>query len=159
MPIRVMFVCLGNICRSPLAQGIFEHLLRQRGLTDRFEVASSGTGSWHRGDLPDARMRKTAKGHGIDLDYQRAQQITKGDLSHYDHLYAMDRSIERVLLRMSGSSKANGRVQLFSDFDTDPEIEEVPDPYFDGRFEHVYEIVERTCVALLEALIDQYDLE
>ncbi len=157
-PIRVMFVCLGNICRSPLAQGIFEELVRQARLTHHFEVASSGVGAWHIAEKPDVRMRRTAKRHGIDLSNQRAQQLEHKDLDYYDHIYAMDRSIERDVLLMDRKGGHKGKVNRFSEFDPDPNSYEVPDPYFDGNFEPVFTIIDRTCRKILEVLTLRYNL-
>ena len=146
-PIRVMFVCLGNICRSPLAQGIFEDLVRQARLAHHFEVASSGVGAWHIGEKPDVRMSN-----------QRAQQLEYEDLEYFDHIYAMDRSIERDVLLMDRAGGYNGKVNRFSEYDPDPNTDEVPDPYFDGSFELVFTIIDRTCRKILEMLTRRYNL-
>ena len=158
MPIKIMFVCWGNICRSPTAHGILDHLLREKGLTDHVEVASSGTGSWHIGNLPHKGTREAARNHGIDLDYQRAQQISRADLSYYNHIYVLDESVRKSVLEMIGSEGYRDRVEMFSDYDPVSHVREVPDPYFDGRFEEVFQIIERTCIALLGYLIDHYNL-
>ena len=157
-PIQVMFVCLGNICRSPLAQGIFEDLARKAGLSQYFCVASSGVGAWHVGEKPDVRMRNTARQNGISLDSQQAQQLVRTDLEHYDHIYAMDRSIERDVLLMDRSGGHQEKVQLFSKFDPDPNTHEVPDPYFEGNFDLVFTIVDRTCRVILDTLVQRYGL-
>ncbi len=154
-----MFVCLGNICRSPLAQGIFEDLVRREGLEAHFEAESSGIGAWHVGEKPDVRMRRTAKAHDIDLDGQRAQQLSRYDLKRFDHLYAMDRSVERDMLLLDRSGALHQKVSRFSVHDPDPDTHEVPDPYFEGNFELVYTIVDRTCRSILDMLVQQHNLK
>ena len=147
-----MFVCLGNICRSPLAQGLFEDLAQKAGLSHHFEVTSAGIGAWHIGEKPDPRMQAMASQHGIDISNQRAQQLVSEDLSSYDYVYAMDRSVQRDILLLTRNKTSTAQLFLFSAFDPDPNTYEVPDPYFDGNFVLVYTIVERTCKAILEDL-------
>lgn len=154
-----MFVCLGNICRSPLAQGVFEDQARKARLAHHFEVESSGVGAWHVGEKPDARMRKTARRNGIDLESQRAQQLEKKDLEQFDHIYAMDRTVERDVLLMDRSRRAQAKVQRFSIHDPDPDTYEVPDPYFEGNFDLVFTIVDRTCRVILDRLTREYELK
>ncbi len=153
-----MFVCLGNICRSPLAHGVLEELARKADLADRLEVASSGVGAWHIGEKPDIRMRRTAQRYGISLDSQRAQQISSSDLAYYDHIYVMDRGVEREVLLMDPQGGFDDKVHLFSDSDPDLRTFEVPDPYFDGSFELVYTIVDRTCRVIFDSLVNRYNL-
>ena len=151
---RVLFVCLGNICRSPLAEGVFLHLLTEAGLSDRFEIDSAGTGDWHVGERPDARATKVAREHGIELP-SIARQVEEGDLVHFDYVIAMDRDNLRTLRRMAASAGAQeAHVELLRDFDPRRDSEDVPDPYYGGAsgFENVYQIVRRSCQALLERL-------
>ena len=110
------------------------------------------------GEKPDARMRKTAKHHGISLESQRAQQLSDEDFVYYDYIYAMDRSVERDALLMARRKGCEDKVVRFSRYDPDPHTFEVPDPYFSDNFEAVYTIVDRTCRAILEALVRQYRL-
>ena len=149
----VLFVCLGNICRSPLAEGVFLHLVEQAGLTDCFEVDSAGTGSWHVGELPDARASLVAGRHGIELA-SRARQITTDDLEHFDYVIAMDRENLRNIRRMALAGESTAEIKLLREFDTHGGGDEVPDPYFGGAsgFENVYEIVPRSCRVLLDRL-------
>jgi protein-tyrosine phosphatase len=158
--IKVMFVCLGNICRSPLAEGVFRHLVREAGLEDRFEIASSGTGAWHVGQMPDRRMRQTAAGHGLSLDGQVASQFKQSDLETYDHIYAMDRENQRAVLSRAPRGTGPAKVALFRDYDPSPGDRQVPDPYYGGAqgFEEVYRIVERTARALLDHLVEEHQL-
>ena len=152
-PTRVLFVCLGNICRSPLAEGVFRHLVEERGLTASFEVDSAGTGSWHVGQLPDSRSTRVAADHGIALD-GRGRQVTPEDLERFDVVLAMDRENLRDLEHMARRSGASPRLHLLRDFDPDADAPDVPDPYYGGPsgFENVYQMVRRSCEHLLEEL-------
>ena len=155
-----MFVCLGNICRSPLAHGMFEHLVRKAGLEEHFDISSSGTGAWHVGEPPDRRMRQTAQQHGISLDHLRAQQFEGSDLESYDHIFVMDKSNLHDVLYLDSNDRFGNKVRLFREFDPDPGDFQVPDPYYGGDqgFENVYRIVERTARTILHRLIEEYDL-
>jgi protein-tyrosine phosphatase len=148
----VLFVCLGNICRSPLAEGIFDHLVREAGLDDRFDIDSAGTGAWHVGERPDARAAMVATKHGVELG-SRARQITSDDLDRFDYVIAMDRENLRNVSRMVDSSDSDAEVHLLREFDEE-EGDEVPDPYYGGAsgFETVYEMLHRSCQTLLERL-------
>ena len=156
--IRIMFVCLGNICRSPLAHGIFRDLVAEAGLEDRFEIASSGTGAWHIGESPDTRMRQTAHRHGVSFDDLRAQQFTADDLGHYDHIFVMDKGNLHDVLYLDREDRYGHKVRLFRELDPDPGDYQVPDPYYQGRFDYVFTLVERTARALLDRLVEEYDL-
>lgn len=162
-PFGVLFVCLGNICRSPLAEGVFLHMLRERGLTERFRVDSCGTGGWHVGSLADPRMRATAKRHGVEL-VSRARQVGLVDFATpgstpvdgFDLLVAMDRANRRDLVAIGAPED---RVRLFRSFDPAmrgrPERElDVPDPYHgsDDGFERVYQIVWDGCAGMVAEL-------
>jgi protein-tyrosine phosphatase len=108
--ISILFVCMGNICRSPLAEGIFGHLVAEAGLTDDFTIASAGTGGWHEGDPPDQRSIATAKSHGIDISGQRARRVRPRDFTDFDLILAMDRDNLAVLEK----SAPHGRISTFS---------------------------------------------
>ncbi len=148
--ISVLFVCLGNICRSPLAEGVFKHLVDGRGLTDRFEIDSAGTGGWHVGEPADARAAMVAESHGVALD-SRARQAVEGDLERFDYVIAMDRDNLAELERMASGIEDGAELHLLRDFDP-AGGGEVPDPYYGGAsgFETVYEMVTRSCEALLD---------
>lgn len=149
-PTSVLFVCLGNICRSPLAEGVFQHLVRERGMEDRFRVESAGTGSWHVGEPPDERSQRVAEKHGITLD-SRARQVTPEDLERFDHVIVMDRDNLRTLERMRDARGVDRPIRLLRAFDPEGGGDEVPDPYYGGPggFDDVYEMVRRSCEALL----------
>lgn len=139
---RVLFVCLGNICRSPTAEGVLRHKLREAGLADRVEVASAGTGDWHVGKAPDKRSQAAAKLRGYDLSAQRAQQVTRADFATYDLILAMDNSNLRHLKALQ---PAQGKAELDLFLRRyQSQIDEVPDPYYDGDqgFEQVLDLIE-----------------
>ncbi|CAN5765261.1 low molecular weight protein-tyrosine-phosphatase [soil metagenome] len=151
----ILFVCLGNICRSPLAEGVLRHRARQRGMAEGLRIDSAGTGSWHVGSAPDPRSTEVASRHGILLE-SRARQVVREDAEAFDLILAMDRSNLRDLADLLGSGKGRGKqaeVRLFRDFD--PEADgpaDVPDPYYgacDG-FELVQAMVERACEGILD---------
>ena len=151
---RVLFVCLGNICRSPAAEGVFLHLLAQEGLEDRFVVDSAGTGGWHVGQPADRRMRSAAERRGIHLP-SRARQLDADDLSSFDHILTMDASNladVQALARQVGSGSA--RIEPLVQYCRELRADEVPDPYYGGPdgFEHVLDLLDDACRGLLDAL-------
>ena len=152
---RVLFVCLGNICRSPAAEGVFLHLLEQSQACDRFVVDSAGTGSWHVGKAADARMRAAASRRGIQLP-SRARQLGRADLNRFDHILTMDASnllqVQALVGEAGGSSLA--RIEPLLSYCSRFDVSEVPDPYYGGAegFEHVLDLLEDACSGLLQAL-------
>ncbi len=154
---RVLFVCLGNICRSPAAEGVFVHLLEQRGLSDRFVVDSAGTGGWHVGRRADERMRAAAARRGIEL-MSRARQIALDDLHSFDHIVTMDGdnlAAVRALAVEAGNPSAQARISAMTDYcRRHSGVREVPDPYYGGAqgFEHVLDLLEDACSGLLTEL-------
>ncbi|MDU4252841.1 low molecular weight protein-tyrosine-phosphatase [Pseudomonas sp.] len=146
---KVLFVCLGNICRSPTAEGVLRHKVRAAGLEDRIEIDSAGTGDWHVGKAPDARTRAAALRRGYDLSSLRARQVSLADFSRYDLILAMDNANLRDLKHLRGSG-AKAELDLFLRR-YELEIDEVPDPYYGGEdgFERVLDLVERACDGLL----------
>lgn len=155
VPVRLLFVCLGNICRSPLAEGVCRHMIRSRGLSARVTVDSCGTGGWHEGQAPDPRMRKTAQQHGVSMQGQTARQFSAADFERFDYILAMDRANLRAVRSQDATGTHAHKVQLFRTYDPEPGDGEVPDPYYGGAagFENVYQMVERTCAALLDAVV------
>jgi len=158
-PYRVLFVCLGNICRSALAEGVLRKRVEEAGLAGRVEIASVGTGDWHVGKPPDRRMCATARARGVEIEGQRARQLRPRDLRDHDLVLAMDRSNLANARAIAPSQEEAARVTLFRDFDPEPDGDEVPDPYYEGQegFEHVFEIVDRTCRALVAELRRRID--
>jgi protein-tyrosine phosphatase len=156
--IKVMFFCLGNICRSPLAEGLFKHEVARRGLDEDFHIESSGTSSYHVGELPDPGSREVAKRRGgIDISDQRSQQLTATHLESFDYLVAMSHSNIANAQRLRGADKID--FLLLRDFEPDATHhgEDVPDPWGHGRsaFDEVYDIVERSCANLLDHILEQ----
>ncbi len=151
-----MFVCMGNICRSPLAEGVFRHLAREAGVLDEFDIASSGTGGWHAGQRPDSRMNQVALKNGVSMEGQYAQQFEFGDLDEYDLILVMDKDNLYNVKHMDAGNKHAEKIKLFRSFDPEPGNMEVPDPYYGGPrgFDDVYNMVDRTCRALLAHLTD-----
>jgi protein-tyrosine phosphatase len=148
-PIKVLFVCLGNICRSPTAEGVFRALVEQAGLADRIEIDSCGTGHWHIGKNPDARAREAAGRRGIDISGLRARQFTPEDLDAFDYVLVMDR---QNLADIKDIWHQNGgtRPQLFLDYGRSAH-QEVPDPYYGGDegFETVLDLIHEAGEGLL----------
>jgi protein-tyrosine phosphatase len=152
--VKVCFVCLGNICRSPLAQGVFEALVKKEGLQDQIIISSAGVGNWHVGNPPDSRMQQTAQKHGITLN-SLAQQFHATDFKEMDLVLAMDHSNLSALQLMRPESELKSKLLLFRTFDPEGNDNlEVPDPYYgeNNGFEMVYHIVKRTCPKVLEYL-------
>ena len=155
----VLFVCLGNICRSPLAEGIFAALARDRGVEGRFHVDSAGTAGYHSGEPPDPRSTAVAAAHGVRLP-GHARRVTPRDLERFDVVVAMDRSNQRSLERLrqrSGRNRGNlADIVMMRDYDPEARGADVPDPYYGGSdgFERVYRILERSCRGLLDELAD-----
>jgi protein-tyrosine phosphatase len=149
---RVLFVCLGNICRSPLAEGVMRHLVEERGLQDKIEIDSAGTGAWHVGEAPDARSIEIAARNGVSLSGQSARKFCPADFRDFTRVVAMDTSNFRDL-RAVAPSGAVADLRLLRDFDPEGSGD-VPDPYYGGGdgFANVYSMVERSCRALLDEI-------
>ncbi|QTF94132.1 low molecular weight protein-tyrosine-phosphatase [Halomonas sp. BM-2019] len=150
---RVLFVCLGNICRSPTAEGVFRRLLEERGLAHRVEVDSCGIGDWHVGKAPDPRTREAAARRGIDLSGLRARQLADADFAHFDYLLAMDHD-NLAAMRARAPVEVDAHLGLFLEFAGLPD-RAVPDPYFGGEqgFEEVLDLVEQGARGLLAELV------
>lgn len=151
--IRVLFVCLGNICRSPAAEGCFLHLLARERLEDLFEVDSAGTGHWHVGKPADPRIRKAAFRRGIVLP-SRARQISSTDLERFDHILTMDRDNLAAVRQLAGPTPSRARIEPITRHCSRYQLQEVPDPYYGGTdgFEHVLDLLEDACDGLLMSL-------
>lgn len=146
--VHVVFVCLGNICRSPMAEAIFNHRLAQEGLSDQFKVASAGTGDWHLGEPACYGTREVLAANGIAC-HSTARQVTRTELEEADYVVAMDRSNAATLRRMVGGPTLDGRLHLMLDFANGTQRQDVPDPYYEGNFELVYRLVNAGCEGLL----------
>ena len=152
MPTRVLFVCLGNICRSPAAEAAFQHAAAEAGLADEFVIDSAGTGAWHIGHPADQRMRDAGQRRGITVT-SRARQVSLDDFKTFDHILAMDMTNLRALRRLAPVEHRR-KIRLFRDLDPDGPGEDVPDPYYGDAagFDEVLDIVTRTALVLLEEL-------
>ncbi len=152
--IKVLFVCLGNICRSPLAEGVFKQHVKEAGLENKFLIESAGTSGWHIDQSPDPRSIEVAKVNGIHLDSLGRKAISM-DFELFDYIIAMDYNNFSDLKNLPGSSKDGAaKLYLMRDFDDLGKGEDVPDPYYGGDdgFVHVYEILDRSCQNLLNEI-------
>jgi protein-tyrosine phosphatase len=151
--VRVLFVCMGNICRSPTAHGVFRHLVSLEGLGDLIEIDSAGTHAYHVGESPDPRAQQTARRRGIELGDLRARQARAADFEAFDYILAMD---EENLggLRAICPAGAEHKLRLFMDFAPDFGVRSVPDPYYGGAtgFEQVFDMVESAATGLLQEI-------
>jgi protein-tyrosine phosphatase len=155
-PVRLLFVCLGNICRSPTAEGVMRSLVAEAGMQEAVEIDSAGTGAWHVGSAPDARASAAAHGRGVVLE-GLARRVRSEDFEHFDLLLAMDGENLRELRRLAQGEKERAKVRLLREFDparADAEDLDVPDPYHgaDDGFAEVFELVQRACEGLLEQI-------
>ncbi len=148
----ILFVCLGNICRSPLAEGIFRHQVEAVRLTDRFTIDSAGCGGWHTGELPDRRSIAVAQTHGIGISDQRARQIHIDDFDRFDLILGLDRDNVRHLTAMQPEA-SRAKVALYLE-EALGVAKNVPDPYYGGTtdFEAVYQLCEKASMGLLKTL-------
>ncbi len=146
----VLFVCLGNICRSPLAEGLFNEVLTERGWRDAFAIDSAGTGAWHAGSAPDPRSIAIALHHGVDISAQKARKVRDRDFADYDLILGMDRSNVDDLKKLAGPSQQH-KVHLFMEYSLGAR-RDVPDPYYGGPagFEDVYRMIRAASEALAD---------
>jgi protein-tyrosine phosphatase len=151
---KVLFVCLGNICRSPLAEAIFRHKVKQKNLEDLFDIDSCGTGDYHIGDIPDSRTFAIAGKYGIEIDHI-VRQLNAEDLEACDYILAMDKNNFQNILRLSDSDAHKGKVFMMREFDSLGKGMEVPDPYWgkEREFQEVFDILDRSIDGFLEHAI------
>lgn len=158
--VKLCFVCLGNICRSPTADGIMHHLVETKGFSGKILVDSAGTGGWHAGEKADPRSRKTAEANGVKLQ-SIARKFVAEDFRRFDYILAMDRNNRRDILDIAQSEDDENKVYLFRSFDPQSaQNAEVPDPYYGGEsgFQDVFDICMRGCEGLLTHLVKEYGL-
>ena len=154
-PYRILFVCLGNICRSPAAEGVMQRLVDERGVASRFDIDSAGTYSGHRGDLPDPRMRRHAARRGYDLVH-RARPVTRADMEDFDLIVAMDNGNASDLRRLASTLDEERKIVLLERYiGRHPHYDHVPDPYYAGSegFELALDLLEDACGNLLDELL------
>jgi len=155
--VNILFVCMGNICRSPTAEGVFSYLVSERGLADKIGIDSAGTHAYHTGEAPDSRAQQSAKARGIDISKLRARKATEKDFERFDYVIAMDYANLNHLESICPSEHAS-KLSLFLDFSSQADIREVPDPYYGGPlgFERVLDLVEDASKGLLEAILEKH---
>lgn len=156
--IRVLFVCLGNICRSPLAEAVFRHKLKQQNLDPYIEVDSAGTGGWHIGNPPHEGTRKVLSHNQVSFEGIVARQIAENDLKKFDYIIAMDLSNIENMKKLTNEFPES-KVFRLMDFVKEAKEVNIPDPYFTGNFDEVYSMIEEGCTHLLEYMIAKNHLD
>ncbi|MFH5832629.1 low molecular weight protein-tyrosine-phosphatase [Halalkalibaculum sp. DA3122] len=157
-PYKIIFVCLGNICRSPTAEGVFQHLVNERNLEVYFEIDSAGTSAYHVGESPNSNSRQVAGRYGVQLQ-SRARKFEYGDLEYYDLILAMDHDNLKNIQSLDRKDRFSDKITLLRSFDPQPGDGAVPDPYYGGMrgFENVFQVVKRSCESLLDELEQQIE--
>ena len=155
--VKILFVCMGNICRSPTAHGVFEHLVNTENLSNNFEIDSAGTHAYHVGSKPDKRAQNTATQKGVDLSYIRGRQVRDADFEHYDYILAMDND-NYYNLRKVCPDEYQSKISLFLDYAPNHPLDEVPDPYYGGikGFDNVFDMVDIASKGLLEMIKNRH---
>jgi len=150
---KILFVCLGNICRSPMAEGVMRRLVEEKGLEKDFEIDSAGTSGYHQGDLPDSRMRAHASKRGYNLTH-RSRRVRTEDFYDFDLIIGMDDNNIADLQDRAPSTEASKKIRRMTDYNSRIAADHVPDPYYggDAGFEHVIDLLEDACSGLLESL-------
>ena len=153
-PIKVLFVCMGNICRSPTAEGVFNKVIKNKNAEHRFLVDSAGTHAYHIGEQPDPRSQQTARRRGVDLSKIRARKVSKLDFELFDHILAMDTNNLQLLLDAS-PIEFHHKITLFLDYASEHDERDVPDPYYSSSngFEHVFDLIEDASKGFYELYI------
>jgi protein-tyrosine phosphatase len=152
---RLLFVCLGNICRSPMAEGVFRRVAEEEGVLHLFEIDSAGLGDWHVGQAPDTRAQEAALNRGMDISGQSARQVARADYDRFDLLLAMDGSNYEELSQLAPKS-ARHKIRRFLDFAPHVGTKDVPDPFYGGKegFDHALDLIEDAARGLLAELLD-----
>ncbi|MCF8564925.1 low molecular weight phosphotyrosine protein phosphatase [Alicyclobacillus tolerans] len=154
--IRVLFLCLGNICRSPMAEAVFRSMLEESGLDKHIEADSAGLGGWHVGEPPHQGTIDVLMKHSIRYDGIRSRQIGKSDLTDFDYIAAMDEDNVKGLSKLGTVGKT--KVFRLLDLVEDSAVKDVPDPYYTGNFDEVYQLVAKGCATLLQKIVAEHQL-
>lgn len=149
--VRVLFVCLGNICRSPMAEAVLRHKVMERGLASEIVVDSAGTGDWHIGKAPHEGTRHILDQYGISYDGVKARLVSSDDFEKFEYIICMDESNGSNVRKLPGAEKAE--LLFFMALLPEEELREVPDPYFTGNFEQVYDLINAGCTVLLDKIV------
>ncbi|PHS69297.1 MAG: phosphotyrosine protein phosphatase [Methylophaga sp.] len=154
--IKVLFVCMGNICRSPTAEGVFNKFITDKGTTDHFIIDSAGTHAYHIGEQADSRAQQTARSRGVNLSTIRARKVALEDFEYFDHILAMDRENLDILLSESPQVHQH-KIKLFLDYAPGADESNVPDPYYGGQngFNHVFDLVEDASKGFYHSVMKQ----
>ncbi len=152
-PYKLVFVCLGNICRSPTAEGLLLHEAKERNIENYFYIDSAGTAAYHIGEPANSKSQATANKYGVHLP-SKARQLDERDLEEFDLILAMDSENYKNINALDRNNQFSDKIRMMREFDPSPDNSEVPDPYYGGMdgFEHVYKILKRSCTALLDEL-------
>lgn len=156
--VRVLFVCLGNICRSPMAEAVFRHMVIDKGLSEQIEVDSAGTAGYHIGKIPHEGTRKKLDELNISYEGMTARQVIAEDLQTFDYVITMDDQNTQDVVN-TYSAHAGVTVRKLMDFVPDSQVENVPDPYYTGNFDYTYELVAEACERLLQHIKNNHELK
>lgn len=157
MKVKVLFVCMGNICRSPMAEGAFSHLVQEHGFGDRIQVDSAGTTAYHAGESPDPRGQQEAARRGISIGHQRSRGVEAKDFKEFDYIIAMDH-MNMMHLRGDCPEEHHAKLHLCTRFAPQLNVEEVPDPYYGGKdgFAEVFDLVQASAEGLLKHIRENH---
>ena len=155
--VNILFVCMGNICRSPTAEGVFNQLITEQGFAEKIGIDSAGTHAYHTGEAPDSRAQQSALSRGIDISQLRARKATEKDFEHFDYVIAMDYD-NLSHLESICPDEHRTKLSLFLQYGSQSDVKEVPDPYYGGPlgFERVLDLVEDASKGLLETILEKH---